>query len=575
MKKKGFTLIELLAVIVILAVIALIVTPIINDVIASAKDAANKRSVEGHVKNIEYAIVNSTFDGGLNTNQYDCINTTDTVDLLTLPDSDPITCESYTIINGIVEKALQCTNIPKNWDKKYNYIKGDGIYAYSNNTSGFNTDDLLSCIDMTPTDNITYGNWENGRTASLSLAPGNYLVNLIYSDAYPDNAGGHSGSDDSQSPVLSYGNATCKKIKSNAFAASGTQSWNNNTYTTLYNFYQTYKCNVTENTTISYSNASDSYNHVPQGIMLEAIELKLKNSCLSNNNNGGGNGESGESGNNDPWNGVAAPVSTLANGKTKYEGWLVSPVKEVYFNVTTGTKCMNSDWSSNTSNKAGCLRFYAYLEDNLSYTMILDRNTTLTDAAWASSNSNSSGPVTASAILKADTDSWQGTITPSNYTNVFLQTAVNEVSYTIPYDTENYKARFITTDEIARITGREGFDAVSAGSSDWFYFDGAAGNDPTWHTQIATSSVKSNYYWLYNYFREAVTYGNYNNVSSGTAYWTSDAMAGTTNMAWLVADNGRLSNNNNNFHYANNSQVSYSNENGIRPVITVLKSAVD
>ena len=44
--KKGFTLIELLAVIVILAIIALIATPIILGIINDAKDSANERSVE-------------------------------------------------------------------------------------------------------------------------------------------------------------------------------------------------------------------------------------------------------------------------------------------------------------------------------------------------------------------------------------------------------------------------------------------------------------------------------------------------------------------------------------------------
>ena len=44
--KKGFTLIELLAVIVILAIIALIATPIILGIINDAREKANERSVE-------------------------------------------------------------------------------------------------------------------------------------------------------------------------------------------------------------------------------------------------------------------------------------------------------------------------------------------------------------------------------------------------------------------------------------------------------------------------------------------------------------------------------------------------
>ena len=46
MRKNGFTLIELLAVIVILAIIALIATPIILGIINDAREKSNERSVE-------------------------------------------------------------------------------------------------------------------------------------------------------------------------------------------------------------------------------------------------------------------------------------------------------------------------------------------------------------------------------------------------------------------------------------------------------------------------------------------------------------------------------------------------
>ena len=55
--KNAFTLIELLAVIVILAILALIVTPIISGVISDAKKAAAARSLDGYVKAVEYAQV--------------------------------------------------------------------------------------------------------------------------------------------------------------------------------------------------------------------------------------------------------------------------------------------------------------------------------------------------------------------------------------------------------------------------------------------------------------------------------------------------------------------------------------
>jgi len=54
--KKGFTLIELLAVIVILAIIALIATPIILGIINDAREESNERSVELYASAIKNAI---------------------------------------------------------------------------------------------------------------------------------------------------------------------------------------------------------------------------------------------------------------------------------------------------------------------------------------------------------------------------------------------------------------------------------------------------------------------------------------------------------------------------------------
>jgi len=54
MKKKGFTLIELLAVIVILAVLALILTPMIQDLILNARKSAFERSIDGILSAAEY-----------------------------------------------------------------------------------------------------------------------------------------------------------------------------------------------------------------------------------------------------------------------------------------------------------------------------------------------------------------------------------------------------------------------------------------------------------------------------------------------------------------------------------------
>ena len=59
---KGFTLIELLAVIVILAIIALIATPIVLNIIEKARKSAAEDSVYGSIKAIELAYTEKMLD---------------------------------------------------------------------------------------------------------------------------------------------------------------------------------------------------------------------------------------------------------------------------------------------------------------------------------------------------------------------------------------------------------------------------------------------------------------------------------------------------------------------------------
>ena len=62
-KLKGFTLIELLAVIVILAIIALIVTPIILNVIEESRDKSNMDSAYGLVDAADLYYTQNSLDG--------------------------------------------------------------------------------------------------------------------------------------------------------------------------------------------------------------------------------------------------------------------------------------------------------------------------------------------------------------------------------------------------------------------------------------------------------------------------------------------------------------------------------
>mgnify|MGYP004617496485 FL=1 len=115
MKRKGFTLIELLAVIVILAVIALITTPIILNMINNAKKGAAKDSAYGYIEAIEY----SNSMSGIDSTKYPTIATGEvsTINSLVKVKGIKPTSGSVTIEKGRVTEATLCIN---NYSVYYN-----------------------------------------------------------------------------------------------------------------------------------------------------------------------------------------------------------------------------------------------------------------------------------------------------------------------------------------------------------------------------------------------------------------------------------------------------------------------
>ena len=235
----------------------------------------------------------------------------------------------------------------------------------------------------------------------------------------------------------------------------------------------------------------------------------------------------------------------------------------VYFNVDNGTKCSNyTETQSNTGTKSGCMKFYAFNDDGKdTVNLILDHNTTAT-VAWNSSGSNASGPSEVLKQLNDATEKWQGTETPLNYT-MDQSTQESKAKYTIDYS--SYKARLITANEIAQITGNTTWDEKTATNS--FYFDSKTDTASTTCKKGDTSGCQ--YGWLYDRTNKScTTYGCLNNADSsmtGYGYWTASSRADYSNNAWYVYHTARV------LDHAAVEGVSYF---GVRPVITISKSLI-
>ena len=230
----------------------------------------------------------------------------------------------------------------------------------------------------------------------------------------------------------------------------------------------------------------------------------------------------------------------------------------VYFNVTTGEKCSNyTETQSNIGVKVGCMKFYAFNDDGKdTVNLILDHNTTET-VAWNSSGSNASGPKEVLKQLNDDTKSWVGTKTPSNYT--MDQTGqTSNAKYTIDYS--GYKARLITDNEIAQITGNTTWDEKTANNI--YYLDSKTTTESTTCKRGNISGCK--YGWLYDRTRDSCTnFGCLNNSDQEIyGYWTASSRAADSTLAWFVGFSARM----------NGNDVRIAFGNGVRPVITVLKS---
>ena len=199
----------------------------------------------------------------------------------------------------------------------------------------------------------------------------------------------------------------------------------------------------------------------------------------------------------------------------------------VYYNPVYGEKCKSSEAVSTTGKNSGCMKWYVFndKEGNATVNVILDHNTTA-KVAWNSTGNNSE---------------------------------MKEVKIALENDTKDWKntARLITANEVAKITGKTGFDA-SKENQDWFYLD--SNNQ----TQTASSTNKSKYAWLFDYTIDCTNYGCNTPDSSNWGYWTSTPKKDDSTQAWRVYRSGDLSRD-----YVTNAG------HGVRPVITISKSMLN
>ena len=121
-KKKGFTLIELIAVLVIMAIIALIVTPLVLNIIRKARVAADKRSIDAYGRSIEYAIATYLLDTG---------NFPTEISQLTIEYSgDEVVCSTTQLNSDSSVYLTGCTVAGRSVDYAYGKDKTPSVPTY-------------------------------------------------------------------------------------------------------------------------------------------------------------------------------------------------------------------------------------------------------------------------------------------------------------------------------------------------------------------------------------------------------------------------------------------------------------
>jgi len=202
---------------------------------------------------------------------------------------------------------------------------------------------------------------------------------------------------------------------------------------------------------------------------------------------------------------------------------------ELYFNPNTNAKCNKEDAVSTTGTKDGCMKWYAFLDNNTSKNvkLLLDHNTTH-QISWNTDNTKTT-PDTVNAKLQADITNWNNIV--KNTTRLITATEVNQIA---PSATNHIWKKDDSTTYYHFHTGT--FEK----------YEGAAGTNK--------------YAWLFDNSIFCDDYGCNVEQTDNFGYWTSDYSSGGG--AWHVGCNGNL--------YS--LEVDFPNSLGVRPVIEVPKT---
>ena len=244
---------------------------------------------------------------------------------------------------------------------------------------------------------------------------------------------------------------------------------------------------------------------------------------------------------------------------TTYASYAVGDA--INFDVTNGTKCTEADVTTNYTDNApieglstGCLRFFAFLDDENSETveMVLDHDIAI----------NKTFP-NAYNTIKDLTSEWNGVELPENYTQTAYNSSGNTMTIKRNWYTDGFKARLMTVNEVARIVGKSGFSSETATSDDWFYLDGYSIDGSTWQTKSASGKGNSSYWWLFDYVTGCQPYGckhNSDNSSTSTwGIWLADSVSYVDGKVWLIGNGSKV------------EASSTGNGRSTRPVIKVKK----